>query len=95
MYFDIRARIIRNFFDLDLSLVICLNNGIHQLCGGYSIRHIFNNQCFLVQLFNLCPNPHFSAPFSFIVIAYINHTARLEIGEQFEAFASQMFYGSF
>ena len=49
-------------FDLDLSLFSGFNDRFNKATGGFSIRQVFDHQCFVIDLFNFRPDTDRTTP---------------------------------
>ena len=85
--------VIGNLLDLDLAVVVCLYDRIHQLCSGYSIRHVTDQDGLFIKLLNMGAASDLTTAFTIIICIGINHTAGLEIRIEFKLLPQQMFDG--
>ncbi len=85
--FHIFSRIIIDSFDLNFPLFSGLDNGFNEASCGFSIGKILDYQGFVVDLFNLSPDPDRTAPEPVIVPADFSKSACREIRIDFKVFA--------
>ena len=60
----VRGQVV-NFLYLDLALVLCLEDGIDDNMGCFTIRYLADSQCVFVYFVYLRPDFHNSSPLSF------------------------------
>src|SRR5690606_56948 len=90
-YLNFGGRIVGYFFDLDLALVIRLYYGVNKRSRSYAKRYVADDERFLIQLFNMRADAHFTAAFSLIIIGHIDHARCLKIGKELKLFPAQVF----
>ena len=70
------------FFDFYFSFFAGFDDGVLDGSGGRTERNFPNHQRFFVQLLNLSPDAHFSAPQSIVIVGNINVSSRWKIRKE-------------
>ena len=66
--------------DLDFSFIVGKENGIDECTGGFAIRYLIDDECFLVKLIDPCAYPDLAPALPVVVLGTIGQTAGREIG---------------
>ncbi len=90
------SRVVVNFPDTDLSLVVGGNYGTDKAFGSLSVRDLRNGKCLLVQFVDTSPyfHPAYFSAYAPVVVAAVYQTACQKIGIQGKGFPFEVGYRS-
>src|SRR5690606_26350613 len=87
-----RGRGVSHLLNLDLSLVVRLHDGIHQLRSCDAIRNRTDGKRLLVHFHYLRTYLDLASSLTIVVIRHIYHSSCLEVGIDIKLLSAQIFY---
>ncbi len=90
-HFDVFRRVVGYAFDLDLAFVIGFQDAVDEGRRGCAIRNFANGEGRFVHNVDPGAHLHATAPLAALVVAYVDHTAGVEIRKDLDLFTFQDF----
>ena len=82
-----------DLLDLDFSLVLRLQDGIHEDMSRLSVRYLLDGQCVLVDLLDFCPYLDAAPALSLHVFGTVGESSCRKVRKQLERLAFEICYG--